>query len=179
MVVIESEIAGFGASGRNGGWCLGEMAGDKDRLAKRHGRGPVIALMREMFSTVDEVGKVAAAEGIDCHFHKGGILTFATNTAQFVSLHNAIQHERAWGFGPDDFRWLGPAELSESARVAGSQGAMYTPHGAALHPARLASGLARVVEGLGVSIFEQTRAESIEPKTVRTEPRSCSQPMRY
>jgi glycine/D-amino acid oxidase-like deaminating enzyme len=168
VVVIESEISGFGASGRNGGWCLGEMAGDKDRLAKRHGRGPVMALMREMFSTVDEVGKVAAAEGIDCHFHKGGILTFATNTAQFVSLHNAIQHERSWGFGQDDFRWLGPAELSKSARVAGSQGAMYTPHGAALHPARLVRGLARVVEGLGVSIFEQTRAESIEPKTVRT-----------
>ena len=130
MVVIESEIAGFGASGRNGGWCLGEMAGDKERLAKRHGRGPVVALMREMFSTVDEVGKVAAAEGIDCHFQKGGILTFATNTAQFVALHELIQHERAWGFGPEDFRWLGPAELSERAVVAGSQGArLYTPRG--------------------------------------------------
>jgi glycine/D-amino acid oxidase-like deaminating enzyme len=168
IVIVESEIAGFGASGRNGGWCLGEMAGDKERLAKQHGRGPVMALMREMFSTVDEVGKVAAAEGIDCHFHKGGILAFATNTAQFVSLHNVIQHERSWGFGQDDFRWLGPAEVSEQARVAGSQGALYTPHGAALHPARLARGLARVVEALGVSIFEQTRAESIEPKMVRT-----------
>jgi glycine/D-amino acid oxidase-like deaminating enzyme len=168
VVVIESEIAGFGASGRNGGWCLGEMAGDKDRLAERHGRGPVMALKREMFSTVDEVGKVAAAEGIDCHFHKGGILTFATNTAQFVALHNLIQHERSWGFGQDDFRWLGPTELGERARVAGSQGALFTPHGAAMHPARLARGLARVVEGLGVSIFEETRAESIEPKRVRT-----------
>ena len=168
VVVIESEIAGFGASGRNGGWCLGEMAGDKERLAKRHGRAPVMALMREMFSTVDEVGKVAAAEGIDCHFHKGGILTFATNTAQFVAIHDLIQHERSWGFGPDDFQWLGPNELSSRAHVAGSQGAMYTPHGAALHPARLARGLARVVEGLGVPIFEQTRAEAIEPKTVRT-----------
>ena len=168
VVVIESEIAGFGASGRNGGWCLGEMAGDKDRLATRYGRGPVMDLMREMFSTVDEVGKVAAAEGIECHFHKGGILTFATNTAQFVAIHDLIQHERSWGFGQDDFRWLGPKELSERARVAGSQGALYTPHGAALHPARLARGLARVVEGLGDSIFEQTRAEAIEPKTVRT-----------
>jgi glycine/D-amino acid oxidase-like deaminating enzyme len=168
VVVIESEIAGYGGSGRNGGWCLGEMAGNKDRLAERHGRGPVMALMREMFATVDEVGKVAAAEGIDCHFHKGGILTFATNTAQFVALHNSIQHERSWGFGEEDFRWLGPAELGKRARVAGSQGALYTPHGAALHPARLVRGLARVVEGLGVSIFEKTRADSIEPRQVRT-----------
>jgi glycine/D-amino acid oxidase-like deaminating enzyme len=168
VVVVESEIAGFGASGRNGGWCLGEMAGDKGRLAKRHGRGPVVALMREMFSTVDEVGKVVSAEGIDCHFQKGGILTFATNTAQFVALHHLIQHERAWGFGPEDFSWLGPTELSERAVVAKSQGAVYTPHGAAIHPARLARGLARVVEGLGVPIYEQTRAESIEPGLVRT-----------
>jgi glycine/D-amino acid oxidase-like deaminating enzyme len=168
VVVIESEIAGFGASGRNGGWCLGEMAGDKKLLAKEHGREPVLALMREMFSTVDEIGKVAAAEGIDCHFHKGGILTFARNTAQFVSLQNFLQHERWWGFGPEDFRWLGPAELSEHAHVAGSQGALFTPHGAALHPARLARGLARVVEGLGVSIYEQTRAETLEPKVVKT-----------
>lgn len=168
VVVIESEIAGFGASGRNGGWCLGELAGDKDRLAKRHGRGPVMALMREMFSTVDEVGRVAAAEGIDCHFQKGGILTFATNTAQFVAIHEAIQHHRSWGFGAEDFRWLGPTELQPQARVAGSQGAMFTPHGAAIHPARLARGLARVVEGLGVSIFEQTRAEKIEPGVVKT-----------
>jgi glycine/D-amino acid oxidase-like deaminating enzyme len=168
VVVIESEIAGFGASGRNGGWCLGEMAGDKKVLASQHGREPVLALMKEMFSTVDEVGKVAAAEGIDCHFHKGGILTFARNTAQFVSLQNSLQHERWWGFGPEDFRWLGPAELSEHAHVAGSRGALFTPHGAALHPARLARGLARVVEGLGVSIYEQTRAETLEPKVVTT-----------
>ena len=169
VVVVESEIAGFGASGRNGGWCLGEMAGDKERLAKRHGRGPVVALMREMFSTVDEVGKIASAEGIDCNFQKGGILTFATNTVQFVALHHSIQHERAWGFGPEDFRWLGPAELSERAIVANAQGAVYTPHGAALHPARLARGLARVVEGLGVSIYEQTRAEILEPGVVKTD----------
>ena len=168
VAVLESEIAGFGASGRNGGWCLGELAGNKERLAEQHGRDGVVALMREMFSTVDEVGKVAAAEGIDCHFHKGGILNFATNTAQSVTLHEAIQHERAWGFGPEDFRWLGPADLSGYGRVSGSQGAMYTPHGAALHPARLVRGMARVVEGLGVPIFERTRAETIEPRLVRT-----------
>ena len=169
VVVVESEIAGFGASGRNGGWCLGEIAGDKDRLAKRHGRSPVVALMREMFSTVDEVGKVASVEGIECHFQKGGILSFATNRAQFVALHHLINHERAWGFGPEDFRWLGPAELSGRAAVADARGAVYTPHGAAIHPARLARGLARVIEGLGVSIYEQTRAETLEPGLVRTD----------
>ena len=49
VAVVESEIAGFGASGRNGGWCLGELAGNKERLAQQHGREPVVALIKEMF----------------------------------------------------------------------------------------------------------------------------------
>ncbi|MGH8928039.1 MAG: NAD(P)/FAD-dependent oxidoreductase, partial [Acidimicrobiia bacterium] len=168
VAILEAEIAGFGASGRNGGWCLGEIAGNKDRMARRHGRASVLALRRELFATVDEVGKVVATEDIECHWQKGGILTFATNTAQFRSIHNLFQHERAWGFGPEDFRWLGPAEVAEQGRVAGSQGAMFTPHGAALHPARLVRGLARVVEAMGVSIFERSRVDVIAPGAVTT-----------
>ena len=174
VVVIESEIAGFGASGRNGGWCLGEMAGDKDRLAKRHGRGPVIALMREMFSTVDEVGKVAAAEGHRLSLPEG-------RDPHLRHQHCPVRDSPELAptresRGDSDRRTSagsGRRSCPSSARVAGSQGALFTPHGAALHPARLARGLARVVEGLGVSIFEQTRAETIEPKTGEDQPRSA------
>ena len=63
IVVIEAEIAGYGASGRNGGWCAGEIAGNRERIAARHGRQAVIDLWRAMFATVDEVGRVVAAEG--------------------------------------------------------------------------------------------------------------------
>ncbi|HSL26431.1 MAG TPA: FAD-dependent oxidoreductase [Acidimicrobiia bacterium] len=169
VAVLESEIAGFGASGRNGGWCSGEIAGNRRRMERRHGRSAVTALLREMLSTVDEIGRVVATEGIDCHFHKGGMLSFATNHAHFVSLHHALQQERAWGFGPEDYRWLGPAEVGERARIAGAQGALSTPHAAAVHPARLARGLARVVEAMGVPIYEQTRVERIQPGLVTTD----------
>ena len=166
IVVLESEVAGFGASGRNGGWATGEIAGDRDRIAARHGRESVGRLIREMFQTVDEIGKVAAEEGIDCHFAKGGILTFANNTAQFLRLHADLQHQRAWGLGEDDYRWLGPREVGERARVAGSQGALYTPHAAAVHPGRLVRGLAEAVERAGVPIYEKSRVTSLAPGLV-------------
>ena len=167
VIVIEAEIAGYGASGRNGGWCAGEIAGNRERLRKAHGREAVIALYREMFRTVDEVGKAAADEGIDCDFQKGGILTFATNEAQVASLRRTLADERDWGFDEADFAWLSPAELP--GQVAGALGALFTPHGAAIHPFKLVRGLARVVEGLGVPIYEKTRATHINTGMVKTD----------
>src|SRR6476660_2538135 len=67
IAVLEAEIAGFGASGRNGGWCSALFAGSREVTAKRHGREAVIALQRALFSTVGEVGAVATAEGIEAH----------------------------------------------------------------------------------------------------------------
>jgi glycine/D-amino acid oxidase-like deaminating enzyme len=69
---------------------------------------------------------------------------------------------------PDDFRWLEPAECESRVRIPGAVGGMYTPHCAALHPARLARGLAACVERLGVRIFEHTRVTEIEPRRVKT-----------
>jgi glycine/D-amino acid oxidase-like deaminating enzyme len=169
VVIIEAEVAGFGASGRNGGWCAGEIAGNRHRLAARHGRAAVIDLWREMFRTVDEVGRVAAEEGIDCHFEKGGILRFATNEAQLLRLQEEIAEERSWGFGEEDFRFLDVHQLEGRARVAGSRGALYTPHAAAIHPARLVRGLARAVEKRGAEIYERTRVVEFAPHQVVTE----------
>src|SRR5690242_3161763 len=60
IVVVEAEVAGFGASGRNGGWCSALFPTSLGAAQD--------AAMR---ATVDEVLAVAAAEGIDCHAAKG------------------------------------------------------------------------------------------------------------
>ncbi len=167
VVVLEAEIAGYGASGRNGGWCAGEIAGNRDHMATRHGRRAVRDLWHAMFATVDEVGKVVAEEGIDCHFEKGGILTFARNEAQRTSLQHELADDRGWGFSDDDFRWLEADQLP--GRVRGALGALYSPHGAAIQPFRLVRGLAEAVERLGVKIYEQTRVNEIGPGELKTE----------
>jgi glycine/D-amino acid oxidase-like deaminating enzyme len=163
VAVLEREVAGFGASGRNGGWCSAFIAIDREQLARRAGRGATIALQRAMFDTVDEVGRVAAGEGIDCHYVKGGALQVAASPVQLARLEAGLRHARAWGMGEEDQRLLDREEAERRVRVAGLLAASFTPHCAAVDPARLARGLAEVVERLGVPIYEATAVTGIRP----------------
>lgn len=169
IAVLEREICGFGASGRNGGWCSALFAGSRRRTARVHGRDAAIALQRAMFATVDEVGKVVQAEGIDVGWHKGGTLSMATTPAHLARLRAWVDDERSWGFDEKDFVWLGAGETAKRVDAAGLLGAAYTPHCARIHPAKLVRGLARAVEGRGVQVFEGTAATAIEPRAVVTE----------
>jgi glycine/D-amino acid oxidase-like deaminating enzyme len=115
------------------------------------------------------VGRVTRDEGIDCDFVKSGSLTLATAPAHLVRVQADIDEDREWGFGPDDYRFLDAAATRQRIRVRDAVAAAYTPHCAALHPARLARGLARTVEAMGVRIYEGSPATDIEPGVVSTE----------
>jgi glycine/D-amino acid oxidase-like deaminating enzyme len=168
VAVLEREVAGFGASGRNGGWCSAFIAMDREGLARKAGRGAAIALQRAMFDTVDEVGRVAGREGIDCHYVKGGALQVATSPVQLARLEDGLRHARRWGMGEEDQRLLDRDEAERRVRVAGLLAASFTPHCAAVDPARLARGLAEVVERLGVPVYEATPVTRIRPGRVDT-----------
>src|SRR5690606_20180046 len=75
VVVVEQEVVGFGASGRNGGWCSALFPVTGDALARRYGRDAALAMRAAMRDTVVEVGGVSAAEQIDCGFAYGGTVT--------------------------------------------------------------------------------------------------------
>jgi glycine/D-amino acid oxidase-like deaminating enzyme len=168
VAVLEREVAGFGASGRNGGWCSAFIAMDREGLARKAGRGATIALQRAMFDTVDEVGRVAGREGIDCHYVKGGALQVATSPVQLARLEDGLRHARRWGMGEEDQRLLDRDEAERRVRVVGLLAASFTPHCAAVDPARLARGLAEVVERLGVPVYEATPVTRIRPGRVDT-----------
>jgi glycine/D-amino acid oxidase-like deaminating enzyme len=163
VAVLEREVAGFGASGRNGGWCSALFAASDERLRREHGASAAAALRRAMADTVDEVGRAASAEGIDCRFAKGGTVVAARNPAQVVRARHEVEAARAHGATEDDLRWL---EADEAKEVIGAEevlGATYTPHCAAVDPARLVRGLAEAVERLGVRVYERTAALAVEP----------------
>ncbi len=168
IALVEKEIAGFGASGRNGGWCSALFAAPAAKVAKRYGREAAIALQRVLFETVDEVGKAAKDEDIDIDFYKGGTLRIATSPTHVARIKEEIQEDRAWGFGEDDSRWLEPAEVTDRVRLSSCYGARFTPHCARIHPAKLVRGLAGVVERLGAQIYERTPAIDMKPKRVVT-----------
>jgi glycine/D-amino acid oxidase-like deaminating enzyme len=168
VVVLEKEFAGFGASGRNGGWLSGNLAGKRSRYAETHGRERVVALQRAMFEAVDEVIRVAAAEGIDADIVKGGILAVARSPAQVRRLRAEVAEERAWGATQEDLQELTGDELAGRVRVAGALAGTWGPHCARVQPAKLVRGLAAVVERLGVPIYEDTTVTDIRPREAVT-----------
>ncbi len=159
VVVLEREFAGYGASGRNGGWLTNSIAGNPGALARRHGTDAVAALQHVMDASVDETIAVAAAEGIEADIVKGGTLQVATTPAQLKRLHVEVENHRALGLG--DFLMLDEAEAAERIRVDGMLGAYWNPQSARVQPAKLVTGLARVVESLGVEIYESTPVSQI------------------
>src|SRR6478735_7030462 len=169
IVVVEAETAGFGASGRNGGWCSALFPASLDTLARYADPAGARAQHRAMRATVDEVLRVADVEGIDAHAAKGGTIALARSRAQWSRARAEVAHARSWGRGDDDVRLLGRSEATEVLRGTATRGATYTPDCAAIHPARLVRGLADAVERRGVTIHEGTRVTSIEPRLVRTE----------
>ena len=169
VVVVEKDIAGFGASGRNGGWCSALFAAGHHKIAKSYGREATIALQRAMFDTVDEVGRATVEAGIDCDFHKGGTLTVVTAPTQLDRVQGRIDEEREWGFDESDYRWMEPDELRQRIRIEGALGAVFTPHCARIHPAKLVRGLADTVERMGATIYEGTAATKIDPHRVTTD----------
>ncbi|KAB8187362.1 NAD(P)/FAD-dependent oxidoreductase [Microbispora catharanthi] len=163
VVVLEKEFAGFGASGRNGGWLTGALAGSPERYAKTHGREGARRLQRAMFEAVDEVIRVAREEGVDADIVKGGLLTVARGPAQDLRLREELTGQRAWGWDVDDVRLLTTDEMNDRLRVADATGATWSPHCARIQPAKLVRGLARAVRDLGVEIYERTPVTAITP----------------
>ncbi len=168
IAIIEANVAGFGASGRNGGWCSALFPASLETIAGQSSRRDALAMQHAMHDTVDEVGRVATEAGIDIDWAKGGTIGLARTAVQLDRGRDEIARMRSWGFGPDDYRMLDSDEAQSRTGATGVLGATYTPHCAAIHPAKLATGLATLVESAGVTIYEGTPALRIEPGVVRT-----------
>jgi glycine/D-amino acid oxidase-like deaminating enzyme len=169
IAILEADFAGFGASGRNGGWCSAIFPSSLARVAKVAGsREAATQLQRALNATVDEVGRVTAAEGIDCHYAKGGTVVLARTQVQLDRAREEVEESRAFGFGEEDLRLLAAEEAAELADATDVLGATFTPHCAAIHPARLVRGLADAVERLGVPIYEQNPVTAIRDGVVHT-----------
>jgi glycine/D-amino acid oxidase-like deaminating enzyme len=169
VVVLEANEVGFGASGRNGGWVEGSLAGDREHWAARGGREGVIALERAMHETVDEIGRVAEREQIDCGFKKGGALFVAQTELQAERVRAVIEQDRAWGLGERDSVLLDGAEARARVAVDGAVAARWFRHCARVQPAKLVRGLGEAAERAGVTIHEGTTVRRIEAGVAHTD----------
>ena len=159
VLVIEKEFAGFGASGRNGGWCMGTFAWDHERYAKVTSRATVLDMAAYLRGTVAEILAVCAAEGIDADILPTEELMIASNPAQMARLKAELAHRQLWG-EVDRVRELSASEVQQRISVPGVTGALAITDMARVQPAKLVRGLAEAVERLGVRIVEETEVLS-------------------
>jgi glycine/D-amino acid oxidase-like deaminating enzyme len=156
IAVVEAKTVGFGASGRNGGWCSALLPMSDEAIAREHGEAAAKAMRSAMIETVDEVGRITRQENIDCHYAKGGTIVLA---------RTPVQLERASASGDEV---LTADEARRHLNATNVLGGSYTPHCAALQPLLLVRGLAAACERRGVKIYENTPAVRLAPNTVHT-----------
>ncbi|MCC6008126.1 MAG: FAD-dependent oxidoreductase, partial [Rhodobacteraceae bacterium] len=168
IVVLERAFAGFGASGRNGGWLTGGFAWSHRRYEARAGREGVRAMIAALAMAPAEVIAVAAREGIAACIHPTDELALATNAAQWDRARAELEARQSWEVPEDRVSLVDAAAAGARVDVPGLRGA-FVQHGVArVQPALLVRGLADVVRRMGVRLHEGTAALSIAPGRVAT-----------
>ena len=160
IAILEAHVTGYGASGRNGGWLIGELAGQDKLIGDRDDAQTIRDVIHQI---PQEAEKVFARENIDCDFHQGGSLRAAARYPEQLEFERAhYETMRARGYGEEDISWLSASDMRERLNIDSCYGGTYLPHVARVHPGKLVRGLARCVEAQGVRIFEQTPVSRID-----------------
>jgi glycine/D-amino acid oxidase-like deaminating enzyme len=163
VLVLEREIAGFGASGRNGGWCSDLFPVSWDRVARESGVAAANAMHRAMVEGIDDIAATIDRERINADMQRGGQLSLARTPLQEATLRQEVAESQRRDDADLALRWLDAAQVAERVRLPHCRGAAYTPNCARIHPAKLVRGLARAVEAAGARIAEQTAVVEVQP----------------
>ena len=171
IALIEQDIVGGGASGRNGGFASSSWF-DADAIIALFGEQEGVRYLRVQSDAVEQLGAFADEHGIDCWFHHEGVLGVRTGAWQeaFGTGGRASARERY--VEGEALKVLTAEETrayADSPRFV--EGAFFRDN-AVVQPARLARGLRRVLLERGVHIYERTPMRGLErsrPAIVRTD----------
>ena len=169
VVVLEKDICGGGASGRNGGFVLSWMP-KLSSLAKLFGIQEALRIAGCSELAIDEIGEFCQRNRIDADFRKGGWLWTATSAAQLNAWEGVVRHCEQNGVTA--FERLHPEEVSRRAGSPAHRAGVFVENAAVVQPAALVRGLRRVALSLGVRIFENTKVHTFTraaPVTIRTD----------
>lgn len=166
IAIVEKHFAGFGASGRNGGWLSGNFAWAHEKYLSSGSEAQLRQMVQVFHDTVGEVIDVANTHGIDADIRPTSEITVATNIAQQARIEPDLANVRRWGDTWTHAKTS--AEIQARVNIPNIHGGAISDGVARIQPAKLVRGLARLVRNLGVEIYENTPAEKIEKGCVTT-----------
>lgn len=160
VVVLESEVVGFGASGRNGGFSMTLFGLTLGVTATLFGKERAAAAHHYMEEAVETLERLVGELGIDSDYERPGFLRVAT-TPSYVKR---IRHEIALAekLGLDGISWLERDEVRALIDSPTYLGAWSEPRCGLINPAKQARGLAAAVRRSGVDVLERSPVEAIE-----------------
>ncbi|MGD9735165.1 MAG: NAD(P)/FAD-dependent oxidoreductase [Solirubrobacterales bacterium] len=160
VTVVEADICGGGASGRNGGIAFGWWA-KFPSLEAKFGRETALWLCRETAVAVTEIGTFTREHAVECDYIPRGWLWAATTEAQRDAWAGTVRAVEAAGC-EDVFTPLEGAELRRYTGSPHSVGGVLEQTGATVHPGRLARGLRAAAIAAGVEVRECSPVTSFE-----------------
>jgi glycine/D-amino acid oxidase-like deaminating enzyme len=160
VVVLEAERVGFGASGRNGGFCSASLT---HGLANgiRHFPDELATLELEGIANLQALVEFTRDNGIDCDLEETGILDVADQAYQVEEYRAWVDEAAAWG---EELEFMDRERIRSEVHSPLWQAGLYRKPGrdVVLDPARLVRGLARVCEERGVTVHESSRVAGVE-----------------
>ncbi len=153
VVVIEADVCGCGASGRNGGMVLSWWS-KFSTLRKLYGVDDALAMARHSARAVDAIGDECARLGFDADYRRDGYLWAATSPEQAGSWAPVVEELARRGEHP--FREASAEELAARTGTRAHLEGVIEGSGAIVQPALLARGLRRAAIDRGVRVFEHT-----------------------
>ena len=159
VVLIEADICGAGASGRNGG-CALSWSAKFFTLERLFGIEEAVRLVRASEQSIHAIGAFCEKYAVDAQYRLDGTLYTATNRAQCGATDGVIAALERNGINSFSKRPL--ADVQRMAGSAQHQEGWFSPAAASVQPALLVRGLRRVALQLGVRLFENTAMVGLE-----------------
>lgn len=160
IAVIESEVVGYGASGRNGGFAMTLLSRSLHDLVEAFGAEPARAAHDAVARSIDAIGQFCAEYGVKCDYDKSGFIGVATDESQVARIE--ADRRAAEALGIPDIRYIPGDELRRQIQSPLYRCGLEEKTCALINPAKLVRGIARVVRQQSGIIYEQTPVERIE-----------------
>ena len=167
IALLESEVIGYGASGRNGGFNMTLFGLTLGITAIRFGKTNARQAHLYMEKAVDTLKDLTEELNLDCDYEHPGFLRVATSEKYEKRIQEEI--ELAHKLGLSGIEWLNRDQIQDQVKSPRYLGAWWEPRCGILNPAKLAWSWKDVITAMGVEVFENTPVTAIKRSPGRLE----------